>query len=307
MTNVLLETATLTAIYAVLTLSLNLQYGLTGLLNFGQGFFFALGGYSVGVVYFHDWPVWMGVTGAPLVGALGGFLLALPARRLDDHYWALMTLGVTELFLAIMNNESGIAGGDLGTYGIPRKEASTLLPIMILVVVVILIAFEIIRRSQFGRLIRIAREDHVLLAAIGRDLFRFQIAVLMVGGAVAAIAGVAIAYWLTVVAPDVFSLDQTVIVWAMLIVGGRGNNYGAVLGALVLEGIFIGTRFLPDIGPITGENFALLRILIVGLSLVLVLMFRTEGALPERKIRHRREAQAQAPASQPATANAPVS
>lgn len=286
MTNLMLETATLAAIYGVLTLSLNLQYGLTGLLNFGQSFFFALGGYTVGVMYFHDWPAWIGVMGAPFVGALGGLLLALPARRLDNHYWALMTLGVAELFLAIMNNERGIAGGDLGTFGIPRMEAATLLPIMAVVVAVIVVAFEVIRRSQFGRIIRVAREDHILLAAIGRNPFRFQIPVLMLGGAVGAIAGVAITYWLTLVSSDIFSLDQTVIVWAMLIVGGRGNNFGAILGAFLLEGIFIGTRFMPDVGPITGEDYALLRILIVGVALVLVLMFRTEGALPERRVRH---------------------
>ncbi len=287
MTVVLLETLTLVFIYGLLTLSLNLQYGLTGLLNFGQGFFFAVGGYGVGVVYFHHWPAWIGIVAAPIAGAIAGLLLAIPAKRLENDYWALMTLGVAALFLAVMNNERGIAGGDLGTYGIPRIEAPTLLPILAGVFVLVVLAFERIRRSQFGRVIRVAREDPILLAAIGRDPFRFQMNVLMIGGAVAAVGGVALAYWLTVVAPSVFTLDQTVIIWTMMIVGGRGNNYGTLVGALLLEGIFIGTRFLPDFGGfLTGAHFAVLRILIVGAVLVLVLMVRPAGVVREWKVRH---------------------
>ena len=287
MTGVLVEALTLAAIYAVLTLSLNLQYGLTGLLNFGVSFFFAVGGYAVGVVHFHGWSPWIGIVAAPVAGAIAGILLAIPTKRLDDHYWALMTLGVAALFLAIMNNNPRIAGGDLGTYGILRIEPARLLPILAGVIAVVVVAFERIRRSQFGRVIRVAREDPILLAAIGRDLFRFRLSVLMIGGAVAAVGGVALAYWLTIVAPPVFSLDQTVIVWAMMIVGGRGNNYGSLVGALLLEAIFIGTRFLPDFGGLlTGTDYALLRILIVGASLVLVLMVRREGVVRESKVRY---------------------
>lgn len=287
MSSVLVEAVTLAAIYGLLTLSLNLQYGLTGLLNFGMSFFFAVGGYAVGTVYFHHWPAWYGIAAAPIAGAIAGIALAIPAKRLNDHFWALMTLGVAALFLAIMNNEPAIAGGDLGAYGIPRVDAPKLLGILAGVIGVVVFAFERIRRSQFGRVIRVAREDPILLAAIGRDLFKFQTTVLVIGGVVAAIGGIALAYWLTIVAPPVFSLDQTIIVWAMMIVGGRGNNYGALIGALLLQFIFIGTRFLPSFGGLlTPTDFALLRILIVGAALVLVLMVRPQGIVPESKVRY---------------------
>jgi branched-chain amino acid transport system permease protein len=287
MTVVMLETLTLVFIYGLLTLSLNLQYGLTGLLNFGQGLFFAVGGYAVGVVYFHHWPAWIGIVAAPIAGGIAGLLLALPAKRLENDYWALMTLGVAALFLATMNNERAIAGGDLGTYGIPRIEAGELLPILGGVCAIVVVAFERIRRSQFGRVIRALREDPVLVAAIGRDPFQFQMKVLITGGAVGALGGVALAYWLTVVAPGVFGLDQTVIIWTMMIVGGRGNTYGALIGALLLEAVFIGTRFLPDFGGIlSGAHAAVLRIVIVGAVLVYVLIVRPEGVLREWKVRH---------------------
>lgn len=288
MSSYLLQVATVALIYSVLALSLNLQYGLTGLLNFGQSFFFALGGYAIGVTYFHDLPIWIGLVAAPLVGALGGLLLALPARRLDDHFWALMTLGVAELFLAIVNNEKSIAGGDLGTYGIPPVGTGTLLPLMVGVVLIVLAAFELIRRSQFGRVIRVAREDPTMVAALGRDLFRFQAAVLAVGGAVGALAGVALAYWLTLVASDLFALEQTVLVWAMVIIGGRGNNYGVVLGALLVQALYVGTQFVPDSFPISGADLAVIRIFLIGAAMVLILLFRNEGVLPERKVKQPR-------------------
>jgi branched-chain amino acid transport system permease protein len=288
MSQVLLDTLVLAAVYAVASLSLTFQYGLSGLLNFGQGFLFAVGGYSVAVCYFHEWPIWIGVVGAPFVGAIGGLLLALPAKRLNSHYWALMTLGVAELFLGVMRDEDAIAGGALGVYGIPAQSAGTLLAIAGAVIVVTIVVFDRVRRSQFGRLMRIAREDELLLGALGRDPFRVQLVVMSVGGAVAAMGGALLAFWLTLIAPDVFTLDQVVVIWAMMIIGGRGNMYGAVVGAVLFEAIFLGTTYIPEFWILDSENTALLQSFIVGLGLVLVLMLRPEGALPERKVRHLR-------------------
>lgn len=303
MTTVLLQALTLAGIYGILSLSLNLQYGLTGLLNFGQILFMAVGAYTVAVFHFHGWPIWMGALVALPVGALTGLVLALPLKRLDDHSWALMTLAVAELFLAVVNNEPEIAGGTFGTRGIPRVEAEVLLPILVVVIAVVIYVFERIRRSQMGRTMRVAREDPVLLATVARNVFRLQTVVLVVGGVVGAISGVAMAHWLTFVSPDVFSLYETMIVWAMLIIGGRGNNYGAVFGAVLLQGIFTGTRYIPDIAFLTSEDFAILRSVLVGLLLVVVLILRPEGAIPERKVRFRvEEAKTREPA---ATTTAP--
>src|SRR6185312_5916940 len=119
----------------------------------GQGFFYALGGYSVGVVYFHHWPGWLGVVAAPLVGALGGVLLALGTGRLTGDFWALMTLGVAALLVAVVGNVDSLAGGQLGSFGIPRASARTLDIILAVVIVVTFLAFERIRRSQYGRLL----------------------------------------------------------------------------------------------------------------------------------------------------------
>jgi branched-chain amino acid transport system permease protein len=285
--SVVLETLTLAAIYGVVVLSLNFQYGLTGLLNFGQGLLFAVGGFCIGVAYFHGWDAWIAIIVAPLVGAVAGVVLAIPSKRLNDQYWALMTLAAAELFLTVMQNQEGIAGGTVGAYGLPRVEPRTLLPIMIVLIAILVLAIERTRKSQFGRLMRVAREDPILLSAVGRNLFWLRMKVMAVGGGIAALGGVALAYWLTIVAPEVFSLDQVVILWAMMIVGGRGNTYGAVLGAVILQGLFLGTEYIPSIGGLGGEKLVLVRAMIVGGALVLMLLLRREGIFPERRVRHR--------------------
>ncbi len=286
MNELIVQTLTVTAIYALVTLSLNLQYGLTGLVNFGQSLLFAVGAFTVAIGHMHGWPVWLGIVLGPIVGAITGVLIAIPARRLGEHFWGLLTIGVAELFLAVMTNEKAIAGGTHGTRGIPPISAQQLLPILVVIIAVVIYGLERIRRSQFGRVIRTIREDQVLARAIGRDVFQFQAAVMAIGGAVAGLAGVAFAHWFTFISPDVFTMSVTLDVWAMMIIGGRANNYGTLFGAALLEGVFVGSRFLSVFSFIPGESWAILRAVLTGLSLVVVLMFRQQGVIPERKCRY---------------------
>jgi ABC-type branched-subunit amino acid transport system permease subunit len=274
-------------ILALLALSLNLQYGVTGLLNFGQGFFYALGGYSVGVVYFHHWPGWIAVVAGPVVGAVGGLLLAAGTMRLGGDFWALMTLGVAALFIAIVSNVGGLAGGVLGSYEIPRANVGRLDVYLAVTIAVCFVLFERIRRSQLGRLLRIAREDPVLVAALGRNVLFLRAKVLALGGAVAAIAGVALAYWLSVIAPTVFTLDQTILVWTALILGGRGNNLGAVVGGLALESLVTYLPYLPGFDSVVSNtSWGPAQLIIEAAILVGFLMLRREGIFPEWRVLH---------------------
>lgn len=286
MTTLILDNSIPAALLALLALSLNLQYGLTGLFNFGQGFFYAVGGYCVGVVYYHHWPPWIGVASAPIFGALAGILLAIPSKRLSDDFWALMTLGVAALFVAVASNVQSFAGGTLGSFGITIVAPSRLLPILCALIVVTFLAFERIRRSQFGRIIRTAREDPVLVAALGRDVFRFRCVVLAIGGMTAAVAGAALAFWLSIVAPTVFTLDQTVLIWTAVIIGGRGNNLGVIVGAIGVQSLLTYTPYLPGFGSVfSPTNAPLVQLVIEGGFLVLFLFVRKEGLIPEWRVR----------------------
>jgi branched-chain amino acid transport system permease protein len=286
MTRFILNSLVFVAIYGILTLSLNLQYGLAGLLNFGQALFLAIGAYAVATVQFHGLPPWLGVVLAPLVGGLSGALVALPARRLDGKYWALLTLAISELFLVVIRNTSWIAGGAPGTRGIFGVPSWLMLPILLVIIGLLVFGFERLRRSQFGRVIRTMREDPLLVRTFGRDIAYYQSRVMVLGGATGAIAGAALAHAVTFIAPDVFPLHETLLVWIMLVVGGLGSNVGAILGALIVQGSLTLSRLAPTIANLTAEQTSLLRLMIVSVVFVTVLIVRPRGAFPERPVRH---------------------
>jgi branched-chain amino acid transport system permease protein len=271
-------------IWAVLAVSLNLQYGFTGLVNFGQVLFFAIGAYAVAVGHEHHVPVW-GEVGLAMVGAgLAAWCISMPVRRMAPDYWALVTFGAGEIFRLIMLNERSIAAGSIGVGGI----SSTAQPWQYLALVVALfgVAFALAERvshTPFGRVLRVIREDELLAASLGKPVYVFQLEILILSGVLAALAGVLYAHYVTYVSPDQFMAIETFVVWAAIILGGIGNNLGVVVGAAVIEGISQSTRFIAQLTGVGAERVADLRIILVGVLLVLLVMFRPYGVLPEGK------------------------
>jgi ABC-type branched-subunit amino acid transport system ATPase component/ABC-type branched-subunit amino acid transport system permease subunit len=271
-------------IWSLLTLSLNLQYGLTGLLNYGQIWFFAIGAYTSAVFLRNGLPIWLEPFTAMAAAIVGAWLIAQPTRRLEQAYWALVTFGVAEGFRLILINERWIAGGSIGTMGIlPIGSPRVMAFVLLVLVAATFLMNERIYRSPFGRIIRIIREDEVMAAALGRDVYTFQVRVLMLGAAVAAVAGVAYAHYFSFVDPEAFTPIETFWIWIMVILGGRGNNLGVVIGAMVLEGITESTRFLSAWVHLPPIFMANLRMLIFGILLIVIVLYRREGIFPERK------------------------
>ncbi len=271
--------------YALLTLSLNLQYGLTGLVNFGMMLFFAIGSYASAIVIFHGLPLWMIPINAFLAGALAALIISLPARRMQQDYWALITFGAQEVFRLIMLNEDKIAGGSIGTMGIPRIIHHPTI-FMVVLVVILIVAFlisERIRRSGFGRVLRTIREDEVLAASMGKEVYSYQLRVMVLGAFLATIAGMSYAHYVTFVNPEAFMPVETFYIWTMLILGGTGNNFGAIIGAVILQFISISTRFIANYTGLPGDIVGNLRIIVYGILLIGMILFRPQGILPEKK------------------------
>src|SRR3979411_116294 len=139
-------------IYALLALSLNFQYGLSGLLNFGQGAFFVVGAGAVAFARLHHLPTLVGVIGGPALAGLLGAVLAAPARRMAPAYWALLTLGAAEFLNTVLAGENNLVGGPQGTSGIPPLASDgTLLVGLVVLVAGVAYLFDRIRISRFGR------------------------------------------------------------------------------------------------------------------------------------------------------------
>ena len=285
--------ATLVGVRALVTLGLNVQWGLTGLVNLGVVAFFAVGAYTSAL---------LSVTGAPLaaawpaaiaLAALAGAGLAMVALRLREDYLAIVTLGFAEVLRLFLLNEAWLTRGANGVTAIPRPLHARFagyydlfyLALVLAAVGLVYLALERLRRSPFGRVLRAIREDETVAAVAGKPVFRFKVQAFALGAGVAGLAGTLFAHYLAYVEPNMFLPQESLFVWLALILGGSGNNRGALLGSAVLLGLLEGSRFLKDVIPfLTGVRLAAAQQIFVGIVLVVLMIRRPEGLLPERPV-----------------------
>jgi branched-chain amino acid transport system permease protein len=274
---------TVISIWAVLCISLNLQFGLTGLVNFGQVLPFAVGAYGAGFAATQGLPVWAGVAVGIVLAPLFGVLVVVPARRMSQDYWALITLGAAEIFRLTIENVPVIAGGIEGA-SVERIDDRILAMIVAvaLLAVVWLVAWRI-SSGPLGRLLRVLREDETLAATFGRNPRHFQNLVTIVSWIMAGAAGVLYAHVVGYVSPSAFMVTETFVIWTAVVIGGAGSNPGVVLGAVLVELLSVSTRFVAQWTDLPSDLVANLRLAIYGLALVLIFLYRPQGLIPEAK------------------------
>lgn len=278
----------ITLIYVILSLGLTLQYGLTGLINFGHVGFFAIGAYASALLALKGVPLVFSFAAAAGLAALAAWPIGLVSLRLRDDYFAIVTLGFSEVVRIVITSEKWLTSGVQGIPGIPRlyeglggsmAQAAVLATIL----AVTLFGVWMIRRiagSPFGRLIEAIRDNEEAVQALGKDPARLKIQVLVVGAGLAGVAGAFYAHYITYIVPDQFIPLVTFYVWMAIIMGGVGRVSGAVVGAAILMLFLEGSRFLRDIIPGVSEvDMASVRIGAVGLLLILFIMFRPQGLM----------------------------
>ena len=225
---------------------------------------------------------------AAVVSGIVALIVGGITLRLRDDYLAISTLGIAESVRLMFLNEKWLANGSRGLYNIPKflgdrvsPDQYDLLYFTVVIVVLAALYFAIQRAidSPWGRVLRAIREDEEATAAAGKNVFRFKLQAFILGAAVMGIGGALYAHGFRYVDPFVFDpLLATFIIWVMLMVGGSGNNLGALLGAFIVWGIWSGTQFLPE--EINNPN---LRFFLIGFLLVLVILLRPNGILGERR------------------------
>ncbi len=306
----LVSLAIMAGIYAVFCLGLNIQWGYTGLFNIGIAGFFCIGAYASAMIttpkptgiyahYVHqilglNLPFIVGLLGAAIVCGIIAFLIGIPTLRLGEDYLAIATIGIAETIRLIFNNEHWLANGPRGLMGLPQPLQGLVDPkhynyiyllIIVVIMVVIYLSIERVIRSPWGRVLRAIREDEVSAAMSGKDIFRFKMQSFVFGAMVMGVGGALYAHYTKAISPDVFTpLYGTFIIWVMLMAGGSGNNKGAILGAFVIWGIWIGTKFMTDLLPYTLKARApYIRFLLIGILLEIILIYRPQGILGEEK------------------------
>lgn len=290
---------TIAGIWGILSLSLNFQYGLTGLVNLGHVGFFMLGAYvSTIVVVLGDLPIGVGMVAGIAVAALYGMLISLPTANLQQDYWAISTLAAAEIIrLIFLNTPLGgpYVGEAFGVSGIPRplRELFTSegynLFYMVLVLTCLTGSYFLVTwlaRMPFGRTLKAMREGDEVPLALGKRVSSFRVRAMAVGGALGGFAGALFAHYNAYIAPEYFLPLETFIVWAMVIVGGAGNFLGAIVGTFIIQAIYNSTRFLAGLVAIEASVLGPLRMIFIGVLVILVIIYMPHGLLPERRRRY---------------------
>jgi branched-chain amino acid transport system permease protein len=287
----LIAIATLVGIRALLTLGLNVQWGMTGLVNLGVVAFFAVGAYTAGLLSVMGVALPIAWASAIVLAAVAGLAMAMVALRLREDYLAIVTLGFAEVLRLFLLNEAWLTRGANGITGIPRPLHALFgrhydifyLAVVLAAVAVVYWVLQRVSGSPFGRVLRAIREDETVAAVAGKSVFRFKVQAFALGAAIAGLAGIFFAHYLAYIEPNMFLPQETLFVWLALILGGSGNNRGALLGSVVLLGLLEGSRFAKDVIPfLTGVRLAAAQQMLVGLVLVALMIRRPEGLLPER-------------------------
>jgi branched-chain amino acid transport system permease protein len=311
---------TTVAIFAVFAVGLNVQWGYTGIFNFGVVAFFMVGAYTSALVTkepssseFVKYVGGLGlaeglgplnlegltgfVLGALAAAAVSGivaFLVAIPALRLREDYLAIATIGVAEVFRRIAIEEEGLVNGTRGLTGIPRPLHDLVsapdykyiyLAIAVVVLVIIFVAIERGARSPWGRVLKAIREDELATAASGKNIFAFRMQAFVLGAMIMGVGGAVYAANQGSIVPDTFShFFGTFIIWAMLMVGGSGSNRGAILGAYVVWGFWTLTGLIqPHLPEALEARTSYIRDLLIGLLIIVVLLLRPHGLMGEER------------------------
>lgn len=294
--------AVLAGTYGIFTLGLQLNVGFTGVLNFGQAGFMAIGAYTMGILVVElGWSFWLAMPAATLVAMAAGLVIGLPSLRLRADYFAIVTLAFAEVIRYVAQNARELTGGNQGLLGFDESWAGIsvamqdalgtiglgqyfLLPLAIVtwvVFLVLLFALRRMTRSPWGRVLRAVREDEDAAAALGKNPLSYKLQSLAIAAALGSVAGYFLALNLAFLNPNQFEPLFTFIGFAILVLGGLASYVGVALGTIVLWTLLEATRFL-DL-PLAAEQVAALRFMIVGLVLILLMAFRPQGALGKRE------------------------
>ena len=282
----LLHILILIGIYVILSVSLNLIAGYTGLLSMAHAAFYGVGAYVAALMAlkFHS-PFLANIVCAVILSGLLGALLGIPSLRIRDDYFVIATFAFQVITFSVMNNWVSFTAGPMGLPGIPQPAIfgwkitthyDFLIVIFLLCVFTLWISHKIVS-SPFGRVLKSIREDEIFVQAMGKNVASYKVLIFVIGAGMAAVAGVMYAYYISFIDPTSFTIMESIFIISIVIIGGAGNIWGSVLGAAVLVILPEALRFLGMPSSIAAN----MRQIIYGALLVIFMLFRPQGFIGE--------------------------
>lgn len=274
----------LSGIYVILSTSLNLIVGYTGLLSISHAAFYGIGAYIAALMALNlNTPFFLNIITAMLLSGLLGAFIGIPSIRIRDDYFVIASFAFQVITFSILNNWDSLTGGPLGLPGIPRpnifgltisNNLGFLLLVLFFCAFVLLFSYKIVK-SPFGRVLKAIREDETIAIAAGKNVARFKILVFILGAGMASISGVMYAHYISFIDPTSFTVMESIFIITIVIIGGAGSLSGSIVGAIVMV-------FLPEILRFIGVPNSIaanLRQIFYGTTLVALMIWRPRGLL----------------------------
>ena len=302
-------------VYCLAAIGLNVHFGYTGLLNFGQAGFMAVGGYALAsVVTTWGLSFWLGIVVGLLLTVLLALILGVPTLRLRADYLAIVTIAAAEIIrqtvgsvslLDYFGGQDGLTGFvdsfralnpfngplDLGIVSWRAYDAWVMVVGWLLVGLSCLIVW-LLMRSPWGRVLKSIREDEDAVRSLGKNVYAYKMQSLVIGGLFGALAGFITALKSAAVNPSFFATDITFFAYTVLLVGGAARVLGPVVGAVIFWfllsflDLFFKQAATTDLIPswiMTENQASLMRFIFMGLALMLLMIYRPQGIFGDRK------------------------
>lgn len=301
-----LRIITLTMLYMILALGLNIVVGFTGLLDLGYVGFYGIGAYTAGLLTIHyGISFWVILPLAAMNGALWGVLLGAPTLRLTGDYFAIVTFGFSELVVLVIRNEIWLTRGPMGLPGIKPpvlfghvlKAGWEFYFLVFALLGLVLFVVRRIENSRLGRAWFAIREDEIAAECVGINIINYKIIAFAISASIGALGGAFFARWFLFIHPDMFKFWESILILCLIVFGGMGNIKGVLFGAGILipmtEVLRSVLQNLPRIMSLVGihipievaQNMVQARYLVFGLILVIMMRFRPEGLFPSARIK----------------------
>lgn len=279
--NYILHLMILLGVYIILGVSLNVVTGLTGELDLGHAAFFGIGAYASSLFTIKIFgSFWLGMLVAALTSLLFGILLGIPSLRIRGDYLAIVTLGFSEIVRYVLLNWQSFTNGPMGIHGIQlpsilgfRLNTKVMLYYLIFALAAItVITTSRLSRSRFGRALVAIRENEIAASAMGINTGYYKIWAFAVTAAFAGIAGSFFAHYMSFISPMNFTSNESILILCMVVLGGKGSLPGSILGVTAL-------LLLPEVLRFVAQY----RMLIYGIAIIFMMIFRSNGFWPENR------------------------
>ncbi len=287
--NYLLHILIMISIYTILSLSLNLPVGYAGLLSLAQAAFYGIGAYAAALFMVQSGVNFFAALGfAVMLSTILSLLVSYPSIRLKGDYFILASLAFQVIVFAVLYNWIDVTRGPYGIPGIPRPAlfgiAFNSLPKFFAlsggIAVFVIVITKRLYSSPFGLVLKAIREDELSAISVGKNIRKFKMLAFAISSGIAAVAGSLFAVYMTYIDPTSFTLDESIFILSIVLVGGSGNLKGPLAGTILMILLPEGLRFL-GIPDSVAPN---VRQIIYALVLIILMRFKPQGILGEFRL-----------------------